>query len=236
MHLSTQTAQTMSSREIAELTGKEHTNVKRDIAAMILQLNYPELKLKDCPVFNPSELKGHGIVMTRFEHFGNEYDEFNLDHEYTMLLTSGYSVTLRQKIIKRWQELEQKQQPTLPTNYIEALESLVKSEKEKAAALEQLQVAKPKIEYHDKVLATETGLTTTEIAAELGMSAIKLNRLLESMRVQRRMGRRWVLTAANLGKDYTVECTHVDDGGESRHSMKWTERGRKFIHELVEGI
>ena len=236
MNLITSSVQTMSSREIAELTGKEHFNVKRDISAMILQLNYTDRKLKDCPSFNPSELKGHNVILGTFDHCGNKYDEFSLDYEYTLLLVSGYSVKMRQRIIKRWQELEAKQiQPALPTNYIEALESLIQSEKEKAAALEQLQIAAPKIEYHDKVLATDNGITTTEIASELGMSAISLNRTLESMKVQRKVGGRWVLTVAYLNQGYDVEVTHVDDGGKSRHAMKWSEAGRKLIHELVEG-
>jgi phage regulator Rha-like protein len=105
---SIQTALTMTSREIAVITEKEHTNIKRDIAAMILQLNNPHLMLKDCPDFHPSDLKGHGITLTTFEHCGNIYDEFILNQEYCLLLVSGYNVTLRQKIIKRWQELESK--------------------------------------------------------------------------------------------------------------------------------
>lgn len=233
MNLIQSNVQTMSSREIAELTGKEHSNVKRDISAMVLQMNYPDLKLKDCPAFDPSELKGHNIAIGTFEHCGNTYDEFHLDHDYTILLVSGYSVTTRMKIIKRWQELEQSQQPKLPTTYIEALESLVQSEKEKAKALEQLEEQAPVIEYHNKVLAAPNGITTTEIASELGVSAIHLNKSLQAMKVQRKVGGRWVLTAANLDQGYTVEVTHVDDGGKSRHSMKWTEKGRKFIHELM---
>lgn len=97
----------------------------------------------------------------------------------------------------------------------------------------QLEVAKPKLEYHDKVLAAPNGLTTSEIAAELGMSAQKLNKLLKDMKVQKKIGQRWVLTAANLGQGYETEETFLDDGGVSRHSMKWKEAGRKFIHELV---
>lgn len=57
---------------------------------MILQMNY-----QDCPIFNPSELKGHGITISSFNHAGNMYDEFNLDHDYSLLLVSGYNVNLR---------------------------------------------------------------------------------------------------------------------------------------------
>tara|TARA_R110001599_G_scaffold173340_2_gene365148 strand:- start:4970 stop:5671 length:702 start_codon:yes stop_codon:yes gene_type:complete len=220
---------TMSSREIAELTEKEHSNVKRDISAMILQMNYPELKLKDCPVFDPSELKGHEITIGQFRHANNLYDEFKLSHNYTILLVSGYNVNLRMNIIKRWQELESKQSPQLPQTMSQALQLAADQAK-------QLEEQAPKIEYHDKVLSTANGLTTTEIASELNMSAIKLNRLLKDSNVQRKIGSRWVLTVSAMGNEYTTENTHITDDGKTRHSMKWTEKGRKFIHELITPI
>lgn len=83
-------------------------------------------------------------------------------------------------------------------------------------------------------MATTNGLTTTEIASELKMSAIKLNRTLKEMNVQRKIGGRWVLTAGNLNNGYTTERTHIDDNGNSRHSMLWTEAGRMFVLGLFE--
>lgn len=232
---------TMSSREIAELTGKEHSNVKRDISAMVLQLNYPDKLLKDCPVFDPSELKGHGIELSSFEHCGNTYDNFLMDQEYSLLLVSGYKVSLRQSIIKRWQELESADQTpaaALPdfSNPAAAARAWAEQYEISTAAQEQLQLAAPKVEYHDKVLSSSNGLLTTEIAADFNMSAIKLNRLLKDLKVQRKVGGRWVLTAAMLGKNYTTEDTFIDENGKSRHSMRWTELGRKLIHELIEGV
>jgi phage regulator Rha-like protein len=90
---------TMSSREVADLVEKDHPHVRRDIRAMILQLNYPDRILKDCPPFDLPELEGHPITVSYFEHSGNQYEEFNLNQEYCLLLVSGYSVPLRQKLI-----------------------------------------------------------------------------------------------------------------------------------------
>jgi Rha family phage regulatory protein len=87
---------TMSSKEIAELTGKEHRNVMRDIRAMLV------------------ELHGEGGVLS-FEHThrneqnGQAYPIFNLPKRETLILVSGYSVEIRARIIDRWQELEQQQ-------------------------------------------------------------------------------------------------------------------------------
>lgn len=84
---------TMSSLEIAKLTEKAHRNVMSDIRAMLL------------------ELHGEGGVLS-FEHThlnpqnGQSYPIFRLPKRECLILVSGYSITLRAKIIDRWQQLE----------------------------------------------------------------------------------------------------------------------------------
>lgn len=108
--------QTMSSLEIAKLTGKDHSNVLRDIRNMIANLGYSEL--------NSNTIQG---VNVSFNEKG-QTKEILLDEDHTLTLVSGYEVKLRMAIIKRWKDLEAKQKPQLPTNYIEALQALVESE------------------------------------------------------------------------------------------------------------
>lgn len=211
MNLIQSTSQTMSSREIAELTGKEHKHVRRDIMSML-----DDLKISD-----------EGLVhLWTDPQNKQEYEEYWLDRRLTDCLLTGYSAKARMKVIDRWHALELKQAPALPKTFAEALQLAADQAK-------KIEEAKPKVEYHDKVLASDNGITTTEVASELGMSAIKLNRLLASLKVQRSVGGRWVLTASHLNQGLTVEVTHIDDGGKSRHAMKWTEKGRKLIHELA---
>ena len=84
---------TMTSREIADLTGKEHRNVMRDIRAML------------------TELYSEGGVLS-FEHThinpqnGQSYPIYKLPKRESLILVSGYSTELRAKIIDRWQQLE----------------------------------------------------------------------------------------------------------------------------------
>ena len=79
----------MSSLEIAELTGKEHKHVMFDIRKMLEDLN----------------VLADGFTATRKVR-GKEYDVFNLPKRETIILVSGYSVAMRAAIIDRWQELE----------------------------------------------------------------------------------------------------------------------------------
>lgn len=81
----------MDSREIAELTGKNHADVCRDIRGMLEKLG--EI---DQSRFASVYKAGNGEARTCYR----------LPYRETMILVSGYSVELRAKIIDRWQELE----------------------------------------------------------------------------------------------------------------------------------
>lgn len=85
---------TMSSREIAELTGKQHKDVIRDIRVMREALEKDGADLRH----QISEHKdGRGYT-----------SRFDLDRELTETLITGYSIVLRNKVIKRLRELERK--------------------------------------------------------------------------------------------------------------------------------
>lgn len=82
---------TMSSLEIAELTGKRHPDVKRDIQTMV------------------SELGGDVSSFARIylDSMNRQQTEYLLDRHHTECLLTGYSAKMRMAVIKRWHELEQ---------------------------------------------------------------------------------------------------------------------------------
>ena len=80
----------MTSREISEVTGKEHKNVKRDCALMFKELELDTLR------FERIYLDGMNRQQT----------EYVLDEELTLTLVTGYSIKLRNAVIKRWKQLE----------------------------------------------------------------------------------------------------------------------------------
>lgn len=86
-------AVTMTSREIADLTGKEHKNVIRDIRTMLDDLKADGSDLSH--VQEDKDARGYTAC-------------FNLPKRETLILVSGYSTELRARIIDRWQELEAK--------------------------------------------------------------------------------------------------------------------------------
>ncbi|WP_455466406.1 phage antirepressor KilAC domain-containing protein [Bartonella sp. B39] len=89
--------QTMSSREIAELCGKQHKHVMRDIKQMLEELFNKDTE----PKFGLSEFTGLYKDST-----GRMLPCYHLPKRECLILVSGYSTTLRAKIVDRWQELE----------------------------------------------------------------------------------------------------------------------------------
>lgn len=95
-----------------------------------------------------------------------------------------------------------------------------------------------KADYADRIMKSVDVLTVTEIAAEFNMSAVKLNRILESLGVQRKVNKKWILTAKYRKYGYTSYGTHAfkhntDDADGSSSTAYWTELGRHFITMLL---
>ena len=102
---------------------------------------------------------------------------------------------------------------------------------------EQIAKLQPRAEYADSVLDSITCVTTTQLAKELGMSAQELNRRLCEMRIQYWQSGQYMLYAEFARQGFARSRTR-------KHTLKhgmvltemylvWTERGREFIHRLL---
>lgn len=93
----------MTSVEIAELTGKEHRNVLRDIRNMVEELN--ALKTEHC-----SKLSSPiGVIEDVYLNAqGKQQPLYRLDRKHTFILVAGYSVHLRAKCYDHIQTLERR--------------------------------------------------------------------------------------------------------------------------------
>ena len=101
---------------------------------------------------------------------------------------------------------------------------------------EQLSELKPKADYYDTVLMSESTYTARPIAQELGMTAQRFNNMLHEMRIQYKQGKRWVLYSKYQGQGYTNSRTcFINPGGHrvwTETSTVWTEKGRAWLHSL----
>jgi phage antirepressor YoqD-like protein len=102
---------------------------------------------------------------------------------------------------------------------------------------EEIARLKPRADYADLVLDSIDCITTTQLAKELGMTAQELNRLLCEMHIQYWQRGQYMLYAeyARLGlaKSRTHKRTFKHGIVSTDTYLVWTERGRNFIHQLL---
>ena len=142
---------TMSSREIAELTGKRHDNVVRDIRNML------------------EELYGKGGLLSfegtyRNEQNGQEYPCFHLPRREVEILLTGYSIPLRARVIDRLHELEEQAKGAafrVPQTLPEALRLAAElAEKNEQLALENKEMAPKAVVFDNCVALRQESLAT----------------------------------------------------------------------------
>nr|EKV5411731.1 phage antirepressor KilAC domain-containing protein [Enterobacter hormaechei]EKW9691744.1 phage antirepressor KilAC domain-containing protein [Enterobacter hormaechei] len=138
----------MTSLEIAGLCEKRHDHVCRDIKVMLEQLN----------------IQSPQIWGEYRDDMGRSYPCFHLPKDLCLTLVSGYNVILRKRIIDRWLELEQQNQPKVPQSFSEALRLAAELEEQKQMLTDQLAIAAPKAEFVDRYVVATGSMTFRQVA------------------------------------------------------------------------
>lgn len=228
----------MSSREIAELTGKQHKHIIRDIRSMLIELHGQEELEKILPEKyrnRHSEFireNANSIMETLFgdgsnrghqESRGFEWDrdargyvsEFRLNRELTETLITGYSVKLRHKVILRLHELEQlASAPAIPQTLPEALR--LAADLAEQNGLLQLVVAEqaPKIEALNRIAVADGSLCLTDAAKSLQIKRKDLIAILQA--------RKWIYR--RTGSTHFVAYQDKIQAGVMEHKYSTVER------------
>jgi Rha family phage regulatory protein len=214
----TQEQQSMSSREIANLTGKRHDNVVRDIRGMLEELEIPQLKFE----------AGY------FDAQGQERTGFNLPKRETIILTAGYSTTQRASIVDRWMELEPafETRPVLTEmeNVVDTLKAFLEIgellgtgvEMSRAVAVKEVQkeTGRNLLPFLSHNNVDEVPLTPTMLGEKIGLSASATNIKLRDLGLQVQRKKIWVPTQA--GMKYCVMQPYQSENSEhSGHRPMW---------------
>lgn len=238
-------AQTMSSLQIAELTGKRHANVMRDISNLLEQgvsgLNF--------------ELSSYQQAQPNGGY--KDVPCYQLTKTGCLILASGYNAVLREKIINRWMELEMRLMPQAPKTFAEALRLAADKVEENERLLGEIEnqqklltvqneqirdlneanaEMRVKVSYYDQILASKSTVTTTQIAQDYGMSAKKFNIELRNLKIQRKVGGQWILYSPYNTMGYVHSDTFVPEKsttGKVVMTTKWTQKGRLFLYETL---
>jgi phage antirepressor YoqD-like protein len=142
----------MSSREIADLTGKQHQHVKRDIEAMLAELG--------------EDVSRFGRIY--LDSMNREQTEFHLDRELTETLLTGYSAPLRRAVIARWRELEGRPPGAQELTTMQILQIAMHSEQERIRLSAALDAAQPAIQMVERYVEAKSSKCLSDVAKILG--------------------------------------------------------------------
>lgn len=230
--------QGMTSVEIAEVTGKMHKHVLRDIRNLLEQgvneTNFGLVEYKD--------KKGETRPM------------YQLTPKGCLILASGYDPVLREKIVNKLEEYQQKERAEmlqLPDfkNPAEAARAWAQEYEQKTVlALENKRLEDENVQlaaenqelkndrnYLDLIMRSRALLTISQIAQDYGMSGKALNKKLADMGIQYSINGQWILYAKYKDCGYvssrSIDITRADGRPDVVLHTEWTQAGRKFLYE-----
>lgn len=192
---------TMSSREIAKLTGKRHDHVCRDIRTILVAL----LGGKDTDYIRNPDLgykTNQHVTCLQYESNSPNSWEYHISRRYTEILITGYDIKRRTAVIDRLFELESANRnstPVLPSAKELALLVIQAEEEKERLQLEnkelehQVEEMKPDVDALTRIAKAEGSLCVTDAAKQLQINPKKLfNLMSHSKWIYRRIGSVWI--------------------------------------------
>ena len=215
--------ETMTSVEIAEVTGKRHDSVLRDIDNLLDQ-----------------GVSLHNFVESNYTtDRGKTYRCFELTKKGCLILASGYDAVLREKIINRWEQLETEKRNggfVIPKTLSQALMLAAKQAEQIEQQQKLLEVQKPKVEFFDSVADSKTAVPMNDVAKVLSIKGYGRNNLFEYLRNNKVLmnNNRPYQKYVDAGYFRVIE-QHYQRNGEEQISFKTLvyQRGIDFIRRML---
>lgn len=233
----------VDSREVAEMVGKSHAHLMRDISgyAQVLEKSTgSKFGLSD--FFIPNTYKdstGRTLPCYLLTKKGCDMVANKMTGEKGVLFTAAYVTAfekMREKITRG--------ALVIPKDYPSALRALADAEEEKLALLAENEQQKqiiadfePIKHYVDTILESPGVMATSQIAADYDMSARRLNKILHEEGIQHCVNGQWILYRKYMGQGYTKSKTFTFDRSDGRPDAKtqtyWTQKGRLWLNEVL---
>lgn len=229
--LSAQNGQAVvSSRDIAKHFGREHKNI---LAA-----------IREILVAEKSATKF--FYESSFEYRGQTFPEYLMNRDGFTLVVMGLNNTekvieWKLKYIQAFNEMEKKlttPEPEPPelalSKALVMAQGIIAREQERSKQLEKENAKlKPAAEYAHNMLLSDETLTVTQIALNFGMTANKLNKLLEEWGIQKKVNKQWIPKRKYIDKGYTVSIPVEVGNGETKENTRWNRTGQAFIYKQM---
>ncbi|KPA87047.1 Phage regulatory protein Rha (Phage pRha) [Pseudomonas asplenii] len=194
-------ARTMSSVEIAELTGKLHKNVLADIRSMLADLEI------DSADFSAQYRDGTGRNLPCF----------HLDREMTDTLLTGYSAKMRLAVVRRWRELEAQVSKPRELSRMDLIQLAFEAEQARLQLTVQVQAQATKIERLENLF--KEGMTHVQFCKGLnGVNVMQVGHFLET--------RNWLYNESRSGTRYRV-AAYARDKYMTEHQVEVAPHGKE---------
>lgn len=208
------------------------------------------------PTSGDGNNSGENVTETSISQSGrNSCPEFipeNIFYRLAMKASNAAAVAFQEKVAneiipqirKNGYYSMTSQFPQMPQDYVSALRALAdevetrqKLEIENQEQKKLITEYEPKVGYYHEILESTDYLTVTQIAKDYGLSANRLNRILEEEKIQYKVNNQWVLYDNIVRKGYTksetISITHRDGTKGSITYTKWSQKGRLMIHNIL---
>jgi phage regulator Rha-like protein len=200
----------MTSLEIAELTGKQHKNLMRDIRNME-------------PAWE--KIAGLKFELGSYEDINKQLRPcYRLTKTECLYIATKFNDEARAKLVLRWQELELQEQQ-------ECRVPMCRSEAKQIIAMADEIVRQQLRHLND---AAEDTLTATQVAKTFNMTVSDFNMVLRDLGIQYRRYGRWNISDDLASRDLVRLRTHVSyslKGEKKVHTyMTWTLSGLRFLN------
>ena len=149
----------MTSKEIAEITGKRHCDVME--AIRVMEVAWVKIGRRKFP------------LTSYVDQWNREQPMYKLNKTECLYIATKFNDEARAKLVIRWEELETKERqnaPALPQTYLEALKALVLSEEQKQVLALENESMKPKADYFDTLVERGSNLNLRDTAKMIGVS------------------------------------------------------------------
>lgn len=149
----------MTSKEIAEITGKRHCDVME--AIRVMEIAWVKIGRRKFP------------LTSYVDQWNREQPMYKLNKTECLYIATKFNDEARAKLVIRWEELETKERqnvPALPQTYLEALKALVLSEEQKQVLALENESMKPKADYFDTLVERGSNLNLRDTAKIIGVS------------------------------------------------------------------
>ncbi|MBD5430979.1 MAG: Rha family transcriptional regulator [Lactobacillus sp.] len=218
----------LDSRDVAEMIGKTHAHLMRDIDGYIKDINQ-----------NPNLDSDQFFIPSTYQSgTGKNYKCYLLTRQGCEFVANKMTGKKGNQFTAEYVSLfnQMKKQITIPSKF-NIPKTLPEALRLAADQAEQLAKQKPKVDYFDSQMRNPGLMTTTEIAKDYGWSARTLNMELSKRGIIFKQGKHWVLYQKYADKGYTQYEPFDYQKSNGQHgvhnNLKWTQKGKKFIYDLL---